>query len=93
MNAFVSSTVSTFIPSVSFTCGSFDNVKMISTYCKSSGNNVTCLPLPSIKYNTNNVNIQIRLMVKLENYVFTSEIDNLCIWLYKYMLFGVRLIQ
>lgn len=46
-----------------------------------------------IKYNTDNMNIQINMSVKMQNYVFTSEIDNLCIWLYKYMLFGVRLIQ
>jgi hypothetical protein len=33
------------------------------------------------------MNIQIQTKTLEKNYVFTSEIDNLCIWLYKYILF------
>ena len=32
------------------------------------------------------MNIQILIQTLEKNYVFTSEIDNLCIWLYKYIL-------
>ena len=32
------------------------------------------------------MNIQIVIRNLEKNYVFTSEIDNLCIWLYKYIL-------